>query len=160
MATKTYPATYSANMFAPWADLTKVAKPTIAAVNGYALGGGCELAMMCDIIIAGEGAQFGQPVLAAVVSGVGAVGVSVVRFAGQAEKSVGQVELLGRRLSPGQVQGELLGLKVGIVALLQQVLGVQLLTAEGLKRHRCPFPDKRGHPAASRRGPRAPARAR
>ena len=107
-----------------------------------------------------DGAQFGQPVLAAVVSGVGAVGVSVVRFAGQAEKSVGQVELLGRRLSPGQVQGELLGLKVGIVALLQQVLGVQLLTAEGLKRHRCPFPDKRGHPAASRRGPRAPARAR
>jgi enoyl-CoA hydratase len=61
MAAKTFPATYATNMFAPWADLTKVAKPTIAAVNGFALGGGCELAMMCDIIVAGEGAQFGQP---------------------------------------------------------------------------------------------------
>ena len=61
MAALTFPATYSGNLFASWADLTKISKPTIAAVNGFALGGGCELAMMCDIIIAGEGAQFGQP---------------------------------------------------------------------------------------------------
>jgi len=61
MAPLDYIQTYSTNMFADWATLTKVQTPVIAAVNGFALGGGCELAMMCDIIIAGEKAKFGQP---------------------------------------------------------------------------------------------------
>lgn len=49
------------DQFATWDAIRKTKKPVIAAVSGFALGGGCELAMLCDMIVASETAQFGQP---------------------------------------------------------------------------------------------------
>ena len=61
MSSKSYQDAYLGNMFAGWDGFTSVRTPTIAAVSGYALGGGCELAMMCDFILASDTAKFGQP---------------------------------------------------------------------------------------------------
>jgi enoyl-CoA hydratase len=61
MAAQGYMDMYAADWFRGWEDFTRLRIPTIAAVSGFALGGGCELAMMCDLIIAGDNAKFGQP---------------------------------------------------------------------------------------------------
>ena len=61
MAGLSFADMFGSDYFATWAKLAAVRTPTIAAVAGYALGGGCELAMMCDVLIAADTAKFGQP---------------------------------------------------------------------------------------------------
>src|SRR5918998_1276801 len=63
MQNLSYPQTYLDDFIATWDRVASRRKPIVAAVAGFALGGGCELAMMCDIIIAADSARFGQPEL-------------------------------------------------------------------------------------------------
>ncbi|HEY9021131.1 MAG: enoyl-CoA hydratase [Paracoccaceae bacterium] len=73
MAEKTFVDVFAGDLFTPESEqILRVRKPIIAAVSGYALGGGCELAMMCDFIIASDTAKFGQPEInLGVVAGLG-----------------------------------------------------------------------------------------
>ena len=61
MRTRSFAEQYASDFLTRWETLRSVRKPVIAAVSGYCLGGGCELAMLCDLIVAAEGARFGQP---------------------------------------------------------------------------------------------------
>lgn len=61
MADRSFADLNADDILADWDQVRFIAKPVIAAVGGYALGGGCELALLCDIIVASEDAQFGQP---------------------------------------------------------------------------------------------------
>ncbi len=72
MAPKTFSEVYAEDLFSQWDRLSSARKPIIAAVSGYALGGGCELAMLCDFIIAADTAKFGQPeIKLGVIPGIG-----------------------------------------------------------------------------------------
>jgi enoyl-CoA hydratase len=85
MADRSYSEMYAADWFAQWDRFVAVRKPIIAAVSGYALGGGCELAMMCDFILAADNAVFGQPeIKLGVIPGMGG-SQRLSRFIGKAK---------------------------------------------------------------------------
>ncbi len=72
MATKSFREAYMGDFAADWHRIAQARKPVIAAVAGFALGGGCELAMQCDLIIAADNAKFGQPeIKLGVIPGIG-----------------------------------------------------------------------------------------
>jgi enoyl-CoA hydratase len=86
MQHKTYPQAYSEDFVTRnWERVTRCRKPVIAAVNGLALGGGCELAMMCDFILAADTARFGQPeIKVGVIPGAGGT-QRLTRFVGKSK---------------------------------------------------------------------------
>lgn len=85
MHSKSYIDMYMEDFFSGWDAFTRIRKPIIAAVSGYALGGGCELAMMCDFIIAGDNAKFGQPeITLGVMPGMGG-SQRLTRFVGKSK---------------------------------------------------------------------------
>jgi enoyl-CoA hydratase len=85
MQAKTYVDAYLEDFFVGWEEFTRTRKPVIAAVAGYALGGGCELAMMCDFIIAADSAKFGQPeITLGVMPGMGG-SQRLTRFVGKSK---------------------------------------------------------------------------
>lgn len=118
MAEQSYTSMYEADWFAGWEALGRVRTPIVAAVSGYALGGGCELAMMCDVVIAAESAKFGQPeIKLGVMPGMG----GTQRLA----RAVGQAKTMDLCLT-GRMMGAEEAERSGLVARV--VPGEQLLT--------------------------------
>src|SRR5256884_739579 len=115
--------------FAHWTRFRAIHKPVIAAVSGYALGGGCELALMCDLVVASETAQFGQPeVKIGIIPGAG----GTQRWARSAGKvRAMEAELIGEPVRAGAPQR--LGLVNRVVpagAHLDEALRLANLIAE------------------------------
>jgi enoyl-CoA hydratase len=103
MAPKTFVEVFSEDLFAANSQqILRCRKPIIAAVSGYALGGGCELAMMCDFIIASDTAKFGQPEInLGVVAGLGGT-QRLTRFVGKAKSM--DMHLTGRFMDADEAE--------------------------------------------------------
>jgi len=110
------------DQFTTWDRIRKTKKPIIAAVSGFALGGGCELAMTCDMIVAAENAQFGQPeIKLGVIPGAGGT-QRLTRALGKAKAM--EIVLTGRFMTAAEAE------KVGLVT---KVVADELYLIEAVK---------------------------
>src|SRR5262250_3446210 len=121
MADKSYIDIFISDYAADYERLTRVRKPIIAAVAGFALGGGCELAMMCDIIIAADTAQFGQPeIKLGVMPGSGGT-QRLIRQVGKAKAM--ELCLTGRMMDAAEAErANLVSRVVPAAALMEEAL--------------------------------------
>src|ERR1700719_1129 len=123
MATKSYMDAFMGNFVASWDRVAHARKPVIAAVAGFALGGGCELAMQCDLIIAADNARFGQPeIKLGVIPGIGGT-QRLTRAVGKAKAM--DLCLTGRMMDAAE--GERAGLVargVPLASLMDEALKV------------------------------------
>lgn len=123
MAGRGAPEMYLTDWFAGWEAFTRVRTPVVAAVSGYALGGGCELAMMCDVLVAADTARFGQPEInLGVIPGMGG-SQRLARAVGKA-KAMDMV-LTGRTIDAEEAErAGLVSRVVPAADLLEEALGV------------------------------------
>ena len=122
MSELTYPQIYLDDLFSDSDRVANRRKPIIAAVNGFALGGGCELALMCDFILAGDNAKFGQPEInLGVLPGMGGTQ--------RLTRAVGKAKAMEMCLS-GRLMGAEEAERSGLVA---RVVAVDELLDEALK---------------------------
>ncbi len=121
MRAKTYREAFAEDFVGDWQRLARVRKPTIAAVAGFALGGGCELAMMCDIVIAADDAKFGQPEIKLGIMPGGGGTQRLTRAVGKAKAM--DLCLTGRTMDAAEAE------RAGLVA---RVVPAEKLEAEAL----------------------------
>ncbi len=130
MAEKSFTDALAADLFGPeTATIARVRKPVIAAVGGYALGGGCELAMMCDFIIAADSAKFGQPeITLGIVAGMGGT-QRLTRLVGKAKAM--DMHLTGRFMDAEEAErAGLVSRVVPARKLLEEAMGAAGKIAE------------------------------
>ena len=130
MSEKSFVEMFTEDFFAAEAEaITRIRKPIIAAVAGYALGGGCELAMMCDFIIAADTAKFGQPEInLGVVAGIGGT-QRLTRFVGKSKSM--DMHLTGRFMDAAEAESSgLVSRVVPAKKLMDEAMGAAQKIAE------------------------------
>jgi enoyl-CoA hydratase len=130
MSEKNFVDMFGADFFTPETEaMLRVRKPIIAAVSGYALGGGCELAMMCDFIIASDTAKFGQPEInLGVVAGLGGT-QRLTRFVGKSKAM--DMNLTGRFMDAEEAERSgLVSRVVPAKRLMEEAMGAAVKIAE------------------------------
>jgi len=116
MKDKTFVEAFLGNFISKWERLSTCRKPTIAAVAGYALGGGCEMALMCDFILAADNAKFGQPeITLGVIPGAGGT-QRLTRLVGKSKAM--EMCLTGRMMDAAEAERSGLASRVVPVAEL------------------------------------------